>query len=382
GDMRQATEQFQRALRVNRQIGNWHLIPLAASHLAQVLQVQGKLKQAAETYRQAIQYTEEADAPPSQLSGIAHTGLGHILYEFNDLAAAEACLQRGIALAQPWTHWETLASGTLGLSQVLAARGDWTQAHALLQDLETRIAASHAPWGRTRLQAQRAWLSARQNDLNTVKAWMQQTDLRADSDLVYLRESEFIILAQAYIVVGEPQQATRLLERLCAATVQNGYTGRAIECLALLALAQSVQSQPQAALSTLQRALVLATPEGYIRLFVDMGQPMQTLLRRLNTNSSDLNTYVESLLAAFSRTQPGIAPKPTTYTPQPLIEPLSERELELLHLIATGMTNRAIAKKLVVSVNTVKTHAHNIYSKLGVGNRTEAVAKARALDLI
>ncbi|MBN2393457.1 MAG: tetratricopeptide repeat protein [Anaerolineae bacterium] len=382
GDMRQATEQFQRALRVNRQIGNWHLIPLSASHLAQVLQVQGKLKQAAEIYRQAIQYTEEAAALPSQLSGIAHTGLGHILYEFNDLAAAEACLQQGIALAQPWTHWETLASGTLGLSQVLAAQSNWTQAHALLQDMEARIAASQAPWGRTRLQAQRAWLWIRRNELDAVKAWMQQTDLRADSDFVYLRESEFIILAHAYIVTGEPQQATHLLERLCAATVQNEYTGRAIECLALLALAQSAQSQPQAALATLRRALTLAAPEGYIRVFVDMGQPMQTLLRQLSATPSDLSPYGNILLAAFPQTQLDSIPQPTIHPPQPLIDPLSERELELLHLIATGMTNRAIAEKLVVSINTVKTHARNIYGKLDVGNRTEAVAKARALDLI
>lgn len=183
-------------------------------------------------------------------------------------------------------------------------------------------------------------------------------------------------------MTGKPQQATRLLERLCAATVQNEYTGRAIECLALLALAQSAQTRSQAALATLRRALTLAAPEGYIRLFVDMGQPMQTLLRQLSATSSGLGTYVESLLTAFSQAQPGIGPQPITHPPQPLIDPLSERELELLHLITTGTTNRAIAEKLVVSVNTVKTHAHNIYSKLGVGNRTEAVAKARALDLI
>ncbi|MGD9100581.1 MAG: LuxR C-terminal-related transcriptional regulator, partial [Anaerolineae bacterium] len=385
GDVRLAMERFQESLHFNHLVGNWHLIPMATSHLAQVLQIQGQLLQAAKTYQRAIQYASQDNAPPSPMSGIAHTGLGHVLYEFNELARAGECLRRGIELARQWDQWEILTAAYLGLMRLSAAKGDWDKAQELFQELDALLPELQAPWGRALVHAHCAWLRMRQGDLDAVRTWTQKTDLRADSEIVYLREAELIILARGLTALGKTQEATHLLGRLSDAAEQSGRQGHLIEILALQALTLRAQHQEQAALTSLQRALTLARPQGYVRLFVDEGQPMQALLSQfVNSNATGLLEYVQRLLDTFFPAPLVVSTSQSSppTTPQPLMEPLSERELELLRLIATGLTNRAIADELVVSVNTVKTHARNIYGKLGVRNRTEATTRARDLGLI
>jgi LuxR family maltose regulon positive regulatory protein len=384
GDVRRAAERFQESLHFNHIVGNWHLIPMATGHLAQVLQVQGQLRQAAETCQRAIQYTSQTGAPTSPMSGIAHTGLGHVLYEFNELARAGECLRRGIELARQWDQWEILTAGYLGLMRLSAAGGDWDKAQGLFQELDALLPELQAPWGHALVHAHCAWLHMRQGDLDAVRAWTHKTDLRADSAIVYLREAELIILARGLTVLEKTQEATHLLQRLGDAAEQSGRQGRFIEILALQALALQAQHQPQAALASLRRALALARSQGYVRLFVDEGQPMRALLSQFaNSNATGLAAYVQRLLDAFCPIPPRVSTsRPSPSTPQPLAEPLSARELELLRLIAAGLTNRAIADELTVSVNTVKTHARNIYGKLGVRNRTEATTRARDLGLL
>jgi LuxR family maltose regulon positive regulatory protein len=252
----------------------------------------------------------------------------------------------------------------------------------LFQELDALLPERKSPWGHALVHAQRAWLWMRQGNLEAVRTWTQQTDLHADSEIVYLREVELIILARGLTALGKTQEATHLLQRLYDATERGGRQGRLIEVLALQALALQAQNQQQAALACLQRALTLAQPQGYVRLFVDQDQPMQTLLSQfVRSDAAGLVEYVQRLLNAF-RSTPLAESQVERRAPQPLAEPLSERELELLRLIAAGLTNRAIADELTVSVNTVKTHARNIYGKLGVRNRTEATTRARDLGLL
>jgi ATP/maltotriose-dependent transcriptional regulator MalT len=383
GNVRLAAEQFQQSVHFNRRVENRHLIPMATSHLAQVLCVQGKLHQAADTYRRAIRYTTRSGMPPSPLSGIAHVGLGTILYEFNESARAHDSLVRGVELAQKWNHWEALTSGYLGRSRLEAAQGDWENAHQLLRDLRDLLPELQAPWGQALIDAHQTWLWLRQGNSNAVRIWMQRTDLDADSEIVYLRERELLILARGFIALKMLPQATELLQRLCRAAEQGERTGRLIECLSLLALARQAQHRQQAALPHLQRALALAEPEGYVRLFVDEGQAMKTLLLRIRSSATRLSEYAADLLSAFPRTLPDDTHAQTTSGHrQALIETLSARELELLRCIAAGMTNQGIADTLLVSINTVKSHARHIYGKLGASNRTEAATKARELGLI
>jgi LuxR family maltose regulon positive regulatory protein len=313
--------------------------------------------------------------PPSPLSGIAHAGLGAILYEFNELAKAYTSLIRGNELAQKWDHWETLTAGYLTLGRLRAAQQDWDGAHQLLQELRDLLPELHAPWGQTLIDAHQAWLWMRRGKGNLVSTWIQQTDLDADSEIVYLREGELVILARGLLAMNKLPEATGLLRRLCRATEQGGRIGRLIECLSLLALALQDQHEQQVALSHLQRALVLAQPEGYIRLFVDEGQAMQAMLLQLQPNAPNLDEYIDDLLGAFPRETP---PDPQSA----LVELLSDRELEVLRCIAAGMTNQAIADQLFVSINTVKSHVRHIYGKLGVSNRTQAASKARESRLV
>jgi ATP/maltotriose-dependent transcriptional regulator MalT len=198
----------------------------------------------------------------------------------------------------------------------------------------------------------------------------------------YFALIEYIVLARILIAQEQWDEATSLLRQLLNAARAGSRTSRVIEILAFLALAlQALGDTPQA-IAALQRALTLAEPEGYIRIFVDEGPPMACLLYQALTRGIRPD-YVLRLLAAFPVPEPEAATPSVVHRPSAaLVEPLSERELEVLQLIAGGLTNREIASRLFLSLNTVKAHTRNTYGKLDVHTRTEAAARARALGLI
>jgi LuxR family maltose regulon positive regulatory protein len=229
----------------------------------------------------------------------------------------------------------------------------------------------------------RVWIL--QGNLQDALAWAHAQGLSADDELSYLREFEHITLARLLIARYRHEQvetavheATGLLTRLLQAAEASNRIGSMIEILMLKALAHAAQGDVPAALARVERALTLAAPEGYVRLFVDEGPPMMALLQRIPEEGEKLRDYTDRLLAACD--EQGILP--STSSPQPLIDPLTERELEVLALIAAGLINKEIAEQLVISLNTVLYHNKNIYSKLGVRKRALAIAKARELNLI
>jgi LuxR family maltose regulon positive regulatory protein len=171
----------------------------------------------------------------------------------------------------------------------------------------------------------------------------------------------------------------QFLERQLQTAAASGWVERMIELLTLQALAWQAQNNIAEALGSLQRALALAQPGGYVRLFVDEGQPMRRLLARLKHQGGRMTEYIGRLLAAGGETE---AFQPSTFTPQPLVEPLSARELEVLRLLAAGDSNAEIAQKLVITLNTTKKHITHIFEKLAVTNRAEAVARAQELGLV
>jgi len=173
-----------------------------------------------------------------------------------------------------------------------------------------------------------------------------------------------------------------LLERLLQTAEEGGRTGSVIEILVLQALAHEAQGNVPPALVSLERALTLAEPEGYVRIFVDEGPPMAHLLYEAATRGVAPD-YVQRLLAAFPVSEPEQAHtlSPKSHEPE-WVEPLSKRELEVLQLIAKGLTNQEIGSRLFLSLNTVKAHTRNIYGKLGVHSRTQAVARARAFGVL
>ena len=177
-------------------------------------------------------------------------------------------------------------------------------------------------------------------------------------------------------------EAMGLLERLLRAAEEGGRTGSVIEILVLQALAHQTRGDIPAALAPLERALTLAEPEGYVRIFVGRGPAHGGLLEAAANNRGSPGSYVRRLLAAFGKTEDSTAAVRAARQPTGLVEPLSERELDVLRLLGTDLDGPDIARELMVSLNTVRTHTKNIYAKLGVNNRRAAVRRAEELDLL
>jgi LuxR family maltose regulon positive regulatory protein len=229
-------------------------------------------------------------------------------------------------------------------------------------------------------QKARVWIA--QGRLAEAFDWARERGLSAAGELSYVREFEHVTLARLQLAQGmqdrsdrATQEATELLERLLRAAHDGSRTGSVIEILVVLALAHRVLGDIPAALARLERALTLAEPEGYVRLFVDEGPSMAALLEAARKRGM-APTYIRELLAAFGR------PDDRTPIKQELIEPLSDRELDVLRLLDTDLNGPEIARQLVVSLHTVRSHTKSIYAKLGVNNRRAAVGRAVELDLL
>ena len=217
--------------------------------------------------------------------------------------------------------------------------------------------------------------------------WARARGLAVDNDLSYLREFEYLTLARLLISeyrrhrsAGAILEAMRLLGRLLKAAQKSGRLASVIEIQILQALAHQARSDPPLALLALQRALVLAEPQGYVRIFVDEGAPMKQLLSAAAARGM-LPGYVARLLAVFEPQTHMAERKSFPRHPQ-LIETLSQRELEVLELLSHGLSNREISERLFIALNTVKGHNRKIYGKLQVARRTEAIARARELGLL
>jgi LuxR family maltose regulon positive regulatory protein len=235
-----------------------------------------------------------------------------------------------------------------------------------------------------------------QGRLGEALGWAREQGLSVENELSYLREFDHITLARVLLACYQSDRAdgsiagvVGLLERLLKAAEEGGRKGSVIEILVLQAIAYHAQGDLPAALLPLQRALALAEPEGYVRIFLDEGPGMMQLLREASAREI-MPDYTDKLLAAFEAEQKRSAdesPLPdwqsqSSLALQPLIEPLSQRELEVLRLFKTELSGPEIAHELVISVSTVRTHTKRIYSKLNVNNRQAAVKRATELDLI
>ncbi len=379
--------------------------------------VQGRLRQALATFREVPSLA----VPPLSLANLPgshfyEVGLGEVLLEWNDLDAAEEHLTQGVDElgGRLVLVADGLAQGYLSLARLRWARGEQAAALATLDTFdEITRGRTFAPALVKRGAAVRAQLAIAAGDLPAAVRWAEANGLTSDdAELPFRRELVYLTLARVRITQGRGDpggphlpEALRLLERLLADAEAKGRGHSVLEILILRALAHQAGRDTRSALNILLRALVLAEPEGYIRLFADEGAPMAALLaqvleaagqRRLALPAAVLD-YAHLLLAA-TRSQgggtpilqaesqavpqagarsPTPTPTPTPAVP-PLLDPLTQREVEVLRLLADGAPNAAIAAALVVSVGTVKKHVFNVCRKLGVQNRTQAVARAWA----
>jgi LuxR family transcriptional regulator, maltose regulon positive regulatory protein len=311
--------------------------------------------------------------------------------EWNKLDAAEAYLARGMELIQGTlaTEADVIMRGYLTLARVQQAQGEGEAALATL-DAFVRLARERQlfPLLIEPAAALQARLQLMQGDLPAALHWAEGSGLSSDDALSFPREMAYLTLARVRIAAGQAEAMLPLLQRLLADAEANARLHSAIEILVLQALAYDARNDRARALTALEHALALAEPEGYVRSFVDEGAPMRTLLLELRAHGM-MQAYVDKLLAAFSDFRLQIADcrlkeeKSAIYNLQSaMVEPLSERELEVLGMVAAGCSNGAIAQALSIEVGTVKRHVHNLLDKLGAHSRTEAVARARELGLL
>ena len=344
--------------------------------MADIRLVQGRLGEAMRTYEQALQRASEQDGPVLRGTADMYVGMSEVHRERGDLQAATQQLLRSQELGEHNGLPQNPYRWRVAMARIRQAEGDLGGALDLLNEAERLYVGDFFPNVRPvpALKA-RVWIA--QGRLGEALGWAREQGLSADDDLSYLREFEHITLARMLLARsrGEPvHQLTRLLERLLLAAEEGGRTGRVIEILVLQALALQAPGHIPAALTCLERALTLAEPEGYVRVFVDEGPPIGSLLRAAEKQGTTRN-YVRRLLAAVSQTRQDSPVR------QALIDPLSERELDVLRLLGTELDGPAIARELMVSLNTVRTHTKNIYAKLAVTNRRAAVRRAAELDL-
>ena len=346
--------------------------------MADIRRVQGRLGDAMRTYEQALAHAGAHGGPTLRGTADMYVGMSEICRERDDLPAALEHLRHSqelgehLGLPQNPYRWRVAMAG------VREAEGDLSGALELLNDAERVYRGDFFPNVRP-IPAVRARLWVTQGSLEQALAWAREQGLSATDDLSYMREFEHVTLARVLLAqhtktrdVAALQSAIGLLQRLLEAAEEGGRTGTVIEILVLQALGAGAVSD---GLVPLERALTLAESQGYVRIFVDEGPPMALLLRAA-AKDGIARSYVRRLLAALAKTE---TDRPID---QGLIEPLSERELDVLRLLATDLNGPEIARSLVVSLNTVRTHTKNIYTKLDVNDRRAAVRRAGELDLL
>jgi LuxR family maltose regulon positive regulatory protein len=359
--------------------------------------MQGQLHQAERIYREAMQWATERGGPGFQAVGNAMTGMGTLRREWNDLEEAADLTAQGIEHSQHWGNVDVLINGHVVLSRIWLVKGkldgaldSLAQAEQLLQQHSVSPATS----GEVSLHRVRLWLA--QSDLASATRWLQERRSASREAPPFMREPEHVMQARVLVAQGQSEAALDLLAGSSQSAKDGGRFGRLIEILVLQALAQQMQSNASQASATLEQALTLAEPQGYVRIFVDEGEPMRLLIsdfrlqigKRVQIASdraaNELLKYANRLLTAFGQ-PPSVVERPKISDQQStignLIEPLSDRELEVLRLLVAGQSYDEIAQALVISLNTVKTHVKNIYGKLEASNRKEAITKAKELGL-
>jgi LuxR family maltose regulon positive regulatory protein len=349
--------------------------------LADMRRTQGRLRDALRSYEQALQLAVDQGGPDLRGTADMYVGMSEIYRERDDLQTATELLVRSQELGEHIGMPQNRYRWLVAMARIREAEGDAGAAVDLLNEAERVYVGDFFPNVRP-VAAVRARAHLLQGDVGEALAWVRERGLSVQDDLSYLREFEHVTLARVLLALhrterSEPslQEAVQLLDRLLAEAATAGRTGTVIEILVLQALGHQALGDMLAALASLQRAVSLAEPELYVRIFVDEGAPMGSLLRALASQGS-AGSYARRILAISSTTDHDRPVK------QPLVEPLSERELDVLRLLGTDLNGPEIARELVVSLNTMRTHQKNIYAKLGVKNRRAAVRQGDELKLL
>jgi LuxR family maltose regulon positive regulatory protein len=397
GGFRAGSQALTEIVRMSQDAGNVMIAVATLSHLAKLHVRQGQLHKANAIYERALRSATDKRGRNLPIAGEALMGLGDLWREWNDLEAASRYLVEGIELTKQWSEVGAL-DGYIPLARVRQAQGDVDGALDAIQTAEQlAIRSKFTEMDDLMVALCRARLRIAQGDIEAATRWAEEqglalsqaegltgdaglAELKEGDDLISyrLRKYEHLVLARLLIARKQPDDALALLEPLLLRMEQRERVDLVIEIQILRALAFQAQGNVPQALAALERALSLAEPGGFVRIFVDEGPPMAQLLYQAAAQGITPE-YTGRLLQAFPVPE---AKPPSPGLPAEMIEPLTERELDVLRLIAEGLSNQEIAQQLFLALPTVKWHTSNIYGKLAVKNRTQAVAKARALGIL
>ena len=381
GELETAYRSFVNSMASLQMTGDITQLITVAFILADIRTAQGRLREAERIYEQALQLAAgQGESMPPKTADL-YVGMSELRRERNDLDGAVQDLLKSKELGAHSGLSQNRYRWYVAMARIKEAQGDFGGALDLLDEAERLYIRNPDPYVRP-VAALKARVWIRQGRLAEVLEWAREAGLSSGDDLSYVREFEHITLARVLIarytsdrVDSAIHEAMSLLERLLQAADEGGRMGSVIEILVLQALAYEAQSNDALALAPLSRALVLAEPEGYVRIFVDEGTSVAVLLEKAAKHGIASN-YVRHLLTALGKAED------RTPGNQVMIEPLSERERDVLRLLATDLTGPEIARELMVSPSTMRTHTSHIYGKLGVNSRRAAVRRAEELALL
>jgi LuxR family maltose regulon positive regulatory protein len=378
GETDRAVEVAIKSIQRQKKVHEGWAIPTLVPFLATAYLFKGRLREAAALCREYLGSIKERGLKIST-AGNLDTLLGIVLYEWNCLEAAEKYIRDGLQANEPWGNIMTDAFGLLALAYVLQAKGNYAAAMQIVEKFEARLQQQSRPLEfREPFYTLKVRVQLASGELETAGAWADHVQHSEDFQLH--PEHYQLILARIRLLQGRHAEAEKILAMALSWKPPGNRVARQIETNLLLAAAMAGQRRLPDALGLIASCLALAEPEGYIQVFLDGGEPARELLAAyLRSNPSYHRSYAEKLLDTFSPVSRADLGDPQQAG---LIDPLSQRELEVLHLMSVGKTNPEIAQHLIIARGTVKAHTASIYRKLDATNRTAAVARARQLGII
>ena len=375
GNLAEARGTYSDAVRISQGEGNCHMTIIANCNLADILLEEGQLQQAGRIFSEMALLARLPDGQISPLIDRVCAGLSRVSYETNRLDEAQTYARQCIDFSRRWGNSESLALGLVVAAWVEHSQNCPEKALEFIRAAEQLVTqAPLVSWRAVSIRAAvaRLWIAC--GDLERASDLLEQAGIPAEGDISFLQKPVYANRLRLHLARGQADAALALAGRLLHNQAAQQRMGSPIEILVLQALAFQAKKEMEPAISALEQAFAIARPQGYVRTFLDEGQPMARLLYQARARGSGAG-YAAGLLAALPF-QRCAAPR------QSLIQPLTPRELEVLRLIEAGCSNQQIAQKYVISIPTVKRHISNIYMKLEVTSRTQAVSRAKELGLL
>ncbi|HEX6035745.1 MAG TPA: LuxR C-terminal-related transcriptional regulator, partial [Anaerolineales bacterium] len=376
GNLEESYQAYMEAKQIGQAAGDVHLLMVANSNLANIFMEQGLLQRAARVYSEILNVATRPGGQKSVITGRVYAELSQLSYEWNRLETALQQVHQSMELCRQWGNIDQQATGYVMLARLEHVRQHRERALEAMQVAEN-LANEHQllPWYSIAVKCALARLYIAQGNVDKVSHLIQERGITVHDEIPYLREPEYLVLLRMLLLQEDLSAALTLSQRLLQQAVDARRMKRVIEVWVLQALIFQSRKEMDQALAILERALSLARAEGYMRTFLDEGEPMLKLLRLAKSRQIETEYAAELLTAA------GAATGTTQDSVETSAASLSKREVEVLRLIAAGCSNQEIAARLFISAATVKRHISNMYAKLGVQSRTQALSIGRELGL-